>query len=231
MKPKKILIFNGSPKKNKSTSQVLAEFLAIKLLEKENNAGIIRISSCIASEQVLIKQIKQIKESDLIFFIFPLYVDSLPYQVIELFEQIKKHIGSDENNKKITFMALSHCGSDVTRNQTAVKVCECFSRELHFSFGGVFTLGSSSILNGTNLQALNRMTEKLQTGLEIIGESISTDKPIPQEVQNLMSKPFLNTPLFLSKILLNSTMKKCYSEKSFSKGISNLQSKLKLFFS
>jgi len=231
MKKNNVLILNGSPKINNSSSKSLAEFMENELNKKGVDPKIRRVSTCIASEQGVVELMECIREADLLFLISPLYVDSLPYNVIKMLELIKIYIGPDTGNRSKKFFALSHSGLDVTKNDVSVRIYERFAKELNFNFGGSLALGTSSIINGNSLNFMNRMTKNLRKSLEIISESIFTGNSIPPKVQKLLSKPFLPAPLFLNKILLNATMKSCYREKDFTKGLAKLHSKLKIFLS
>lgn len=231
MKKNNVLILNGSPKINNSTSQSLTLFMENELNKKGVETKTRRVSTCIAGEQEIMEVMQCIRKADLLFLISPLYIDSLPYNVIEMLELIKIHIRPDAGNRSKTFLALSHSGLDATKNEVSVRIYECFANKLNFNFGGAFALGTSSIINGNPLNFMNRMTKNLRKSLEIISDSIITGNSIPPKAQILLSKPFLPAPLFLNKILLNATMNRCYKEKSFTKGIAKLHSKLRIFLS
>lgn len=228
---KNVLILNGSPKTNNSTSGSLAKFIENELKRKGVKTKTRRVSTCTAGERGIVELMEYIRKANLIFLISPLYIDSLPYNVIEMLELIKIHIGADTCNRNKTFLALSHSGLDATKNDVSVRIYERFAKELNFNFGGAFALGTSSIINGNPLHFMNRMTKNLRKALEMVSDSIFTGDSIPPKVQALLSKPFLPAPLFLNKILLNATMKRCYEEKDFSKGLTKLHSKLKIFLS
>ncbi len=130
MKNQNILILNGSPKIKNSTSRSLAEFMENGLIKKGVKVQTRRVSTCTTGEEEIMELMECIRIADVLFFISPLYTDSLPYNVIEMLELIKIHIGPDNNNQYKTFLALSHSGLDVTKNKVALRIYKRFAKEL-----------------------------------------------------------------------------------------------------
>lgn len=75
----KISILNGSPKQKKSTSELLVNY-ALSQLGNNNDVKIYNIGKDILSEN----QYKVIAESEAILFVFPLYIDSIPSDLLRL---------------------------------------------------------------------------------------------------------------------------------------------------
>jgi NAD(P)H-dependent FMN reductase len=231
MKHQNILILDGSPKNQNSTSTVLSEFLAKKLLHEHIETKRKKISSGTASKEDLQEFINDVRSANLIFLIFPLYVDGPPYNVMHAMELIKTHLTDREQNSQMTFMALCQSGMEVHKNRIALQICECFAKDLGFRLGGTFAFGFGGVLNGASLTSLNRLTRNVQKALTIIAHSIANHKEVPAEVQNLLAKPLVPGPMSVKRYLFNAAMKSCWEKKSFIKGVDWLHSRLKLIYS
>lgn len=232
MKLKNAILLNGSPKINRSTSEALSDFMANRFVEEGLEIRQARISSHLKSEEKTERLVQHIKVSDLICLISPLYVDSLPYNVIECMEVIQAHMGHKDQNAETVFMAICQSGMEQDKNLIALQTCECFAKTLGFQFAGAFAIGFAGILNGLPLKQLNRLTRNVQKSLSIVSENIANGNPVPKkQVDMLLAKPLLPGPLYAKLFLFNATMKNCKKKKSFNKGIEQLHSRLKLFYS
>ena len=225
-----ILILDGSPKNTHSTTTVLSNFLGEKLSGKGMDISRKKIRSALASEGNMDGLMAQARASDLIFLIFPLYVDGPPYNVIRAMELMKTHLIDREANSRKTFMALCQSGMEVHKNRIALRICECFAKDLGFKSGGTFALGFGGVLNGAALTSLNRLTRNVQQALDLMADSIAKGRDIPAETQRLLEKPLMPGPMPVKRFLFNSAMKSCLDKQSFNKGIDQLHSRLRLFF-
>ena len=126
----KTVIINGSPKGKNSASNMfidkIKEFLdkepriyqANKLLEGEND----------------FKELSTILNADVLLFVFPLYVDSLPAPLIKVLNMIEKE-ASKMNGKFPTVYAISNCGFyEAEQNRLALDIVKNFSYALGMSW-------------------------------------------------------------------------------------------------
>jgi hypothetical protein len=224
-----VLIVNGSPRQAQSSSHALGEYVRRECIKKDIDAELVTISAYLKNEALLKEFVSKVETCTMLFLIFPLYVDSLPYTVIRALEVIKKY--STPGNKEKRVIALSHSGLDANQNRVAIKICECFARELNYRFAGGLMFGNSTFLNGIPLTQLNRMTMHVQEALTMTVEALATGESVPQRAQRLISKPMVPGPMFLFKIVGNWVMKKCYKEKKFAKGMKTVHGFLKVFYS
>lgn len=80
----RISIINGSPKLGESTSELLIKYL-IPLIE-ENEVTVYKISKTNLTEL----QFENIKNSNVLIFVFPLYIDSIPANLLRLLIELEK---------------------------------------------------------------------------------------------------------------------------------------------
>ena len=231
MQNRTVLIVNGSPRKKPSTSGGLSDRLAENLIRSGVSVRQRRIGAGIATEKRIGALMEDIRRADLIFLISPLYVDALPYNVIEAMEWMKKEMEGDAIIRRKTFMALLQSGMEQTKNRIAMDICRRFALELGFRFGGAFALGFGGVLNGAPLNSLNRLTRHVQKALAIMADSIAEGRPVPDRVQSLLARPLMPGPLFVKRILFNAAMTMCRQKRDFGKGVYRLHAWLKPFYS
>jgi len=188
---KNILLLVGSPRKEKSTSNSLGEYLLNEFKDEDFN-----------TKKVFLHYKKQIKKqeildnidwADLIILSFPLYVDCLPADVIKNLEIIKDEYNSNQNKY---FFAISNCGfPESHHNNTALKICKQFAIEMNWEWRGSLAVGMGAAINGSQLiepkgmvkniiQELDNVYDKLAHTDDLIKASAAPS--IPQWLYILM---------------------------------------------
>lgn len=196
------------------------------------DSDLIVVSSALDHEAGVTELVSKVDSCDVLFLIFPLYIDSLPYNLIEALETVKKHhSGTDSTRHEKKVIAISHSGLEANHNRVAIRICECFAKEMNYQFAGGLMLGNSALLNGCALTELERMTKQVQRALRLTVDAMAMGDAVPEKARELISKPMLPGPLWLYKILGNWTMNLCFKKKSFDKGINTLHRYVKPFFS
>lgn len=95
----KLLIFNGSPKKELSnTSQVLKPFIRGFIDKRSNSYQLIYVYNCFLEEMS-----EMFLESECVLLAMPMYFSSMPSRIKELIEQIGV-FGQTETNRHIGFV-------------------------------------------------------------------------------------------------------------------------------
>jgi hypothetical protein len=165
---KNILLLVGSPRKEKSTSNSLGEYLLNKFGNEDFN-----------TKKVFLHYKKQMKEqeildnidwADLIILSFPLYVDCLPADVIKNLEMIKEKYGSTQNKE---FFAISNCGfPESYHNDTALKICNQFAIEMSWEWKGSLAVGMGAAINGTQLIEPKGMVKNIVQELDNVYDKL-----------------------------------------------------------
>lgn len=137
------LYINGSPRVSNSNSNYFLIKLApndkIKFLYKDKFSKIL----------------KSIKKVDTIILSFPLYVDSPPNKVIELFEYIENN-NINVKNKKI--YTIINCGFwEARQNRTASLIIENFAINNGAKYMGSFNIGAGEIIGKCNSKKIYRL--------------------------------------------------------------------------
>ena len=84
----KILFLIGSPRGKKSTSFSVGKYLEEKFQEKELETNTLIVRSQLASDEKTEQMMNEIKDSDLVILLSPLYSDAQPYIIIKLMELV-----------------------------------------------------------------------------------------------------------------------------------------------
>lgn len=188
MSNKKVLIFNGSPRK-KGTSYSFARTFK-NLIEKDgNSAEIIHIIEYL-EEGKCFSQLKQlIASSDVIALSSPLYVDSLPYPVIWFFEKLLEKFSDELNGKR--FFTVAQCAFPYAHLlNTLLGSCRCFAEEAKMKWLGGLGYGGGVMIDGARLESLGKKGQKITSAFEIALRDVYEDREIAVEVQETLAMKF-----------------------------------------
>lgn len=138
----KLFFINGSPKVNNSASEKILESLK-ELLPDDY----IISDYNFRKQQVDIKVIEQISESNAIVLAFPLYVDGIPSQLLKGLYQIEKYFKSNPN-PNIKVYALINCGFyEGSQASIALEMLENWCEKTGISWGQGIGIGGGGMLS------------------------------------------------------------------------------------
>jgi hypothetical protein len=182
---KSLIILNGSPRKNKTSYSFAC---TIKNLAecKGCNVEILHTIDYFSDRESLDKLKEIISKSDIIGFIAPLYVDTLPYHNIWLFEKLYEELENVQQKKD--FFAIGQCGfPDITRCKPLIESCRFFAEAVGMNWLGGLSYGGGSIINGALLENLGKKGEKITRGFELAIDNIINGQKISNESQELLT--------------------------------------------
>lgn len=134
----KYLYVNCSPKLSKSNSYNILK----KISEDE-------ILNLYIEENILNK----IENTDTLVLSMPLYIDSPPYKVIELFETLKR-----KNIKRKNIYIITNCGFlEPKQNDISDEIVKNFCLENNWNYKGSFKIGSGEIIGKYNKNKIYRI--------------------------------------------------------------------------
>ena len=197
MEEKRFLILNGSPRK-KGTSYSFGHTIK-KLIEEEGStAEIIHIIDYL-DENKNIHDLKNIiLQSDIISFISPLYVDTLPYPAIWFFEKLTVEFIHELQGKR--FFAIAQCGfPNIALCEPLLESCMYFAEETGIKWMGGLAYGGGAIINGELLENLGRKGKKITTAFKLALKDVLYGEIISSEPQKLLT---VKIPKFLYPLLV-----------------------------
>lgn len=189
MKRNSALILIGSPKPGKSTSASLGNYLAGQLEKLGMKTETLIIHKQIKSDEGIAGMMESINRFRLLVFVFPLYVDSLPYPVTRAFELISDHSALMESTIKHEMMAVVNCGFPESDHcSVALGMCKQFAQATKMKLLGALSLGEGGLIHGKPLNELGGKVKNVKRALELSAEACAKGESLPDEAKELMAK-------------------------------------------
>jgi len=137
-----MVIINGSPKTKNSASIMfinkVKKFLDIKPIIYHTTELILQEKNS--------KAISDILNTDVLLFVFPLYVDSLPAPLIKVLTMIEQEAMTSNGKHPIVY-AISNCGFfEAEHNRLALDILKNFSIRLGMSWGYGIGIGGGGFV-------------------------------------------------------------------------------------
>ncbi|PJI07616.1 MULTISPECIES: NAD(P)H-dependent oxidoreductase [Clostridium] len=212
---KNILIVIGSPRCERSSSDIISNNLESKLRDSNMNCSKIYLEKMINKKTAIIEKVDK---SDVIILISPIYENSLPGTVLEFLETINEDKNKLTNKDRKMFVITNSGFPEVEASKSAITTCSLFARDMNFKWlGGIGVTPGTLMENGE----LGKTYKKLDASLNLIAKDIRDDKEISKEAFELVSKTFISPLIyrFGGRILQNKTIKNigkdCFFAKPF----------------
>lgn len=195
------LLLVGSPKAERSTSEIIASPMLERLQKNGMTVEKAYATRAVRSEEDMMRVIGQVDDADLIILAFPLYVDSMPAVLIKVLERIHAHRVASPIAKKQKLVAIVNCGfPEPYQNDLAVEMCRIFARQTGIEFAGSARIGMGPSLEGKPLRESGQ-AKSLIKGLEMAAGDLCRGKQIEKEALDLMSKPMM--PIVLGRLMMS----------------------------
>lgn len=134
----KICIINGSPKKSKSTSELLIEYLIPFI--KGNEITTYNLCNADFSET----QFSQIQDSEILIFAFSLYIDSIHSQLLKFLIELEKR---GFCNKKINVYCIINNGFfEGKQNHIAADIIKNWCKAVGLTYSQALGIGAGEML-------------------------------------------------------------------------------------
>lgn len=177
---KNVLFLIGSPKRTRSTSESMSDYL-IESVEAKADWLVEKIHILTNINDNPDAIAKAANQSDVIVLAFPTYVDSLPSHVIRAFMLMESQL---DKTKPREFMVLINCGFPETfHNDNALKICRYFAEKNDLIWRGGIAVGAGGAIVGKKLTDLGGMAGNLMKTLaaladRLVDQAASTDDSI-----------------------------------------------------
>lgn len=194
---RRALIINGSPKRPRSTSDVLGRRLMEGLERRGVETELLQLHRCLTSDSGREGLLAAVERCDLLVLAFPLYVDSLPAPLIRMLELIAAHRRGAAEPRHRQLAAIVNCGFPEARhNDVALRICRLFADQCGFEWAGGLALGGGEAINGRPLAAVGGMVRHLPVVLEEAAEALAEGRPIPEDTIRSMRRPLVPARLY-----------------------------------
>lgn len=175
---KNVLFLIGSPKKTRSTSESMADYLSETIKAKADwHLEKIHILTTIHEKPDAIATAAN--QSDLIVLAFPTYVDSLPSHVISTLMLLEARL---DKSKLRDLVMLINCGFPETfHNDNAIKICRFFAIENGLNWRGGIAVGAGGAIIGKRLSDLGGIADHLMKNIKTLANRLIEDEQIQDD--------------------------------------------------
>lgn len=188
---RRVLSLIGSPKKGKSTSEILVKSLISGFDSEHWHHENLKLSDCVDSPEGRDRLLEQVRAADLIIFSAPLYVDALPAQALKALEIIAQDSQSRETKKRALVSVLNNGFPEAYQNLTAAAIIAEFCRQQGYIQAGTLLFGAGEALSGgepletstkRGMMPLHKQKAALERAGKALSEGRTIDKSIYEEV-------------------------------------------------
>ena len=191
------LLFNGSPRGERSTSRALGTYVLEGLRRRGWEVEERDACRAVTTSEALSDILAAMERSDLVIFSFPTYVDSPPAAVIRAMEALRGRI-----KKGGALLAIANCGFISSRNNgPSLSICRLFARDIGWEWRGGLSLGGGNVIVGRSLEKAGGVARKVRKALDQAVLALAEGKAVPQGAIDLMGRNLL--PPFLYIITAN----------------------------
>lgn len=136
----KICIINGSPKTNRSISQLLIGYLIPFI--KGNGNEIVTYNVCKIDFSKI--QFSQIQNSEVIIFAFPLYIDSINSQLLRFLAELEARKSSNSNT--VVYCMVNNGFYEGLQNRIAAGIIRNWCKAAGLKYGQTLGIGAGEML-------------------------------------------------------------------------------------
>jgi multimeric flavodoxin WrbA len=178
---KTALLINASPKPGRSTSLAMCEYLGERLKER----GMEVKESHLRKERNEV--IEEMDTADLVVLASPVYVDSLPSELIALMEDFSAT--KEAKKREQTMIAIVNCGfPEPAHCATAITITSIFAKRMGFAWGGGLPMGMGEMTMGRTLEEAGGAMRRPRKALDLTAATLAEGHEVPIEAVRLMAK-------------------------------------------
>lgn len=187
-----ITFINGSPRRRRSTSSSIIDSMRSLIRDRMQSRVFDAYDLDLDDNELL----RSVADSRFLILVSPLYVDSLPSEVVEMMQVLER-----AGLEGASFMVIFNCGfPESTHNDTVIDICRNFSTANGMNWLGGLAIGGGGAIDGRPLSPSGPERNVLKS-LAIVCDSIVEGVPIPEEAFVLASRQFF--PVWLYMIAAN----------------------------
>lgn len=182
----------GSAKRPAGTSESLGNYLLKKLSLRGFATETRLVHSALLTDQGVSTLLEATDRAELFVIVFPLYVDSLPAQLVRALELIAKHRARHNHSRTQRLVAIANCGlPEPQHNDSALAICRRFALETGFVWAGGLSLGGGAAIDGRPLAQVAGMARNVISALDLAAGNLSVGGVVSQEAIDAMKKPMV----------------------------------------
>jgi hypothetical protein len=191
--PHRALLIVGSPKTNDpSTSSALGGYLVDCLKKRGWETESLTLRASLNRPEGEDELMSSVERAGLILFVFPLYVDALPYLATRALAVIEAHRRAGRGLSEQRFVGIVNSGFPETRqNSVALAICREFAAQSGFTWAGGLALGGGGVIGGqplTKPRGSDPVVQYVRAALEMTAEALAGGQPVPAAAVKMIAK-------------------------------------------
>jgi hypothetical protein len=189
---KHAVLLIGSPKPKASTSASLGAGFVAPLEAAGVTVETFHAHRVNRTENATAAFIETLNRTDLFVVAFPLYVDTLPYVTLRVFEAVAAHRALSPSEREQRIVCIANCGfPEAHHNEYALQVCEQFAAETGFAWAGGIPIGQGGAISGTPLPEIAGRAHHIVSGFASAAAALLDGGTVPDDVVAQISRPII----------------------------------------
>jgi multimeric flavodoxin WrbA len=169
----KIALINGSQKPGESNTGILLKELN-SLAEKNHET----VNYVLGSKKFSSAIYKEIAASDVVVFAFPLYVDSLPSNMLKMLIELEEHMKQEGGHDFIVYGIINNGFYEGRQTRIAFEIIENWCAHTGAQFGGGIGQGAGEMIGATkNIPIHKGPFSNLGRELALLVKTMELKKP------------------------------------------------------
>jgi hypothetical protein len=198
---RRALLIVGSPKVNEaSASGALGGFLLDRIQKQGWETESLTLRANLNRSEGEAELVSAVERAGLILFVFPLYVDALPYLVTKAMTVIALHGTAENNTAKQRVVAVVNSGFPEThQNSLALAICREFTWQSGRTWAGGLAFGAGGMIGGQPLTQAKRQgapVGNVIAALEMTAAALAEGLPVPVEAVKIITKSRIPVAIF-----------------------------------
>lgn len=191
--PRRAMLLVGSSKpRGTSTSEALGlelmERLALRGIEGQTR----HVHKHAHEPHGIRELLADLDSCDLLVIATPLYIDALPYLLLQVLEAIVVHRQRQLRPRPLAVSLLVNCGFPEARHTAvATAITALFARDAGASWAGALQLGEGGAVAGRPLDALGNMARHLTWAFDEAARALAEGEAIPESASRRFRQPLM----------------------------------------
>jgi multimeric flavodoxin WrbA len=191
----KIAIINGSQKSGESNSGIILNELN-KLVKKGHDIN----NYTLGTKQFSEEEYNKVSTSDVIIFAFPLYIDSIPSNMLKMLIELKGFLKKAHGKEVVVYAIINNGFYEGKQTRIAFEIIENWCEHAGVQFGGGIGQGAGEMIGATKDTPINKGPfNNLGRALKSLVEKMETKEAFGVKFLS----PYF--PRFLWKIMAHNT--------------------------
>ena len=199
MSEKTVLLLNGSPRGQTSSSASLGSYLVGRLRERGFQGRDLHVQPLVKPLDGLQRLAAEVNAADLVICAAPLYIDSIPAPLIAAMEYLCERRKAEKPRRDQALVALVNSGfPEPAPSATALAIYREFASEAGFSWsGGLAFASGQAAIDMKPLDKAGFMARNARKSLDLAAAALAEGNPVPDGARAIAAKPLIPVPMFL----------------------------------